>query len=102
MNAVKDLLKTGKATIGTTGSLDSPVGFLADSGFDFILYDTQHSPVSIKELQNQVKAMSGKKAIPVIRVGENDQALICYALDIGAKGIIVPMVDRKEEAAKMV
>ncbi len=102
MNAVKDILKAGKAAIGTTGTLDSPVGFLADSGFDFILYDTQHSPVSIKDLQNQVKAMSGKKAIPVIRVGENDQALICYALDIGAKGIIVPMVDRKEDAAKMV
>lgn len=102
MNVVKDMLKAGKTAIGTTASVKSPVDFLADSGFDFILFDTQHSPVEIKELQYQLQAMKGKKAIPIIRVGANDQAQICYALDIGAKGIIVPMVNTKEEAVNMV
>jgi 2-keto-3-deoxy-L-rhamnonate aldolase RhmA len=102
MNSVKDMLKAGKTAIGTTASLSSPVDFLADSGFDFILFDTQHDAVSIKELKYQVQAMRGKKAIPIIRVGSNDQALVCYALDIGAKGIIVPMVNTKEEAVNMV
>ena len=102
MNSVKDMLKVGKTAIGTTASLTSPVDFLADAGFDFILFDTQHDSVSIKELKHQVQAMRGKKAIPIIRVGENDQALICYALDIGAKGIVVPMVNTREEAIKMV
>jgi 2-keto-3-deoxy-L-rhamnonate aldolase RhmA len=102
MNNVKNILKTGKTAIGTTGSLSTPVDFLADSGFDFILFDTQHDAVDIKELKNQVQAMKGKKAIPIIRVGSNDQAQICYALDIGAKGIVVPMVNTREEAAKVV
>lgn len=102
MNTVKDMLKVGKTAIGTTASLSSPVDFLADSGFDFILFDTQHDAVDIKELKNQVQAMRGKKAIPIIRVGANDQALVCYALDIGAKGIIVPMVNTKQEAISMV
>jgi len=102
MNNVKDMLKAGKTAIGTTGSLSSPVDFLADSGFDFILFDTQHDAVDIKELKNQLQAMRGKKAIPIIRVGANDQALVCYALDIGAKGIIVPMVNTKQEAIDMV
>jgi len=102
MNPVKDMLKAGKTAVGTTGELTSPVGWLAESGFDFILFDTQHSPVEIKQLFSQVQAMRGKKAIPVIRVGENDQALICYALDIGAKGIIVPMVDTKRMTEDMV
>lgn len=102
MNVVKDMLKAGKTAIGTTASVKSPVDYLADSGFDFILFDTQHSPVEIKELQYQLQAMKGKKAIPIIRVGVNDQAQICYALDIGAKGIIVPMVNTKEEAVNMV
>ncbi len=102
MNVVKDMLKAGKTAIGTTASVKSPVDFLVDSGFDFILFDTQHSPVEIKELQYQLQAMKGKKAIPIIRVGANDQAQICYALDIGAKGIIVPMVNTKEEAVNMV
>ena len=50
MSIVKDILKAGKTVIGTTASVGSPVKFLADAGFDFILYDTQHSPVEIKEL----------------------------------------------------
>ena len=102
MNTVKDMLTAGKTAIGTTASVKSPVDFLADSGFDFILFDTQHSAVEIKELQYQLQAMKSKKAIPIIRVGANDQALVCYALDIGAKGIIVPMVNTKEEAINMV
>ncbi|MCW4050113.1 MAG: aldolase/citrate lyase family protein [Candidatus Bathyarchaeota archaeon] len=102
MNSVKDMLKAGKAAIGTTASVSSPVEFLADAGFDFILFDTQHSPVEIKELQHQLKAMRGKKASPIIRVGANEQDQICYALDIGARGIIVPMVNTKQETIDMV
>ena len=102
MNSVKGMLKAGKTAIGTTASINSPVGFLADTGFDFILFDTQHSPVEIKELQHQVRVMKGKNAIPIVRVGANEQDQICYALDIGAKGIIVPMVNTKEEAINVV
>jgi len=102
VNIVKDMLKTGKAAIGTTARPTSPVDFLADSGFDFILFDTQHSAVEIKELQGPLQAMRGRKAAPVVRVGQNMQDQICYALDIGAKGIIVPMVNTKQETVAMV
>jgi 2-keto-3-deoxy-L-rhamnonate aldolase RhmA len=102
MNVVKDMLKAGKTAVGTSASLGSPVEFLADAGFDFLLFDTQHSPVGIKELRHQIRAMKGKRASPIVRVGANDQDQICYALDIGARGIIVPMVNSKEEAAHMV
>ena len=102
MNVVKDMLKAGKTAVGATASLASPVELLADAGFDFLLFDTQHSTMGIKELQHQLRAMKGKKAIPIVRVGDNYQDQICYALDIGAKGIIVPMVNSKEEAAHMI
>jgi 4-hydroxy-2-oxoheptanedioate aldolase len=102
VNSVKDILKAGMTAIGTTASVGSPVAFLADAGFDFILYDTQHTPVEIKELQHQLRTMKGRRAIPIIRVGANVQDQICYALDIGAKGIIVPMVNTKEETVNMV
>jgi len=97
MSTVKDMLKAGKTAIGTSASLSSPVALLADAGFDFLFFDTQHSPVNIKELLPQIQAMRGRKAIPIIRVGRNDTALICYALDVGARGIIIPMVNTKEE-----
>lgn len=102
MNHVKDMLKAGATAIGTTAGLTSEVGFLADSGFDFLLFDTQHSPVEIKDLQDQLRAMRRKQAIPIVRVGDNRPDQICYALDIGAKGLIVPMVNTPQEATDMV
>jgi 2-keto-3-deoxy-L-rhamnonate aldolase RhmA len=102
MNIVKDILKAGKTAIGTSASVGSPVEFLADAGYDFLLFDTQHSPVEIKELRSQIQAMKGKRASPIVRVGENRQDQICYALDIGARGIIVPMVNTKKETEDMV
>jgi 4-hydroxy-2-oxoheptanedioate aldolase len=102
LNTVKEVLKAGKAAIGASASVGSPVEFLADAGYDFLLFDTQHSAVEIKELRPLLQAMKGKRASPIIRVGENRQDQICYALDIGARGIIVPMVNTKKEAEDMV
>ncbi len=102
MNIVKDKLKAGETAIGTTTSVDSEVRFLADSGFDFLLFDTQHAPVEIKALGPALAAMRRRNAIPIIRVGENRQDQICYALDLGAKGIIAPMINTKQEMLEMV
>ncbi|MBM3139858.1 MAG: hypothetical protein FJZ92_06490 [Chloroflexi bacterium] len=102
MNAVKDLLKSGGTAIGASAGLATDVAFLADSGLDFLLFDTQHSPVEIKQLAPQLQAMRGRPAVPIVRVGENRADQICYALDLGAKGIIVPMVNTKAEATDVV
>jgi 4-hydroxy-2-oxoheptanedioate aldolase len=102
MNAVKDLLKSGKTVIGTVGSPTGDTAMLADTGFDFLLFDTQHAPVEIKELNPAVQAMRGKKAAPIIRVSSNRADLICFALDAGARGIIVPFINTREEATAMV
>ena len=43
MNTVKDLIKSGKTVVGTGGSVvEADIAMLADSGLDFILFDTQH------------------------------------------------------------
>ncbi len=102
MNQVKQVLKSGKTAIGTTASSNSETRFLAGAGFDFLLFDTQHSPVEIKTLTAAVGAMRGRTASPIVRVGENQADQICYALDIGARGIVVPMVNSADEAARMV
>ena len=102
MNRVKDMLKAGETAIGTDGRPQADVRFLADSGFDFLLFDTQHSPVQLKELMQPIGAMRGRNAIPIVRVGENYADQICYALDAGAKGIISPMINTQQEAADMV
>ncbi len=102
MNAVKDLLRAGKTVIGTGGSPLVDAALLAESGYDFLLFDTQHSPWEIKQLLPSIQAMRGKKAAPMVRVSDNRVDQICFALDIGARGIVVPMVNTREEAAAMV
>ena len=103
MNAVKDLIKSGKTVVGTAGSTNvDAVAVLADAGFDFLLFDTQHSAVETKQYQPAIAAMRGKKAAPFVRVSDNRPDLICFALDAGARGVIVPMVNTREEAAAMV
>jgi 2-keto-3-deoxy-L-rhamnonate aldolase RhmA len=103
MNHIRDLLKSGKTVIGTVGSVfEDNMAMLADSGLDFILFDTQHASVEIKQYNGAIQAMRGKKAAPIVRVSANRPDVICFALDMGARGIIVPMVNTKEEATAMV
>ncbi len=102
MGTIKDSLKAGRTVVGTVGSIGSDAAVLADSGFDFVLFDTQHTPVEIKQLKPALDAVAGKKAAPIVRVSDNRPDQICFALDLGARGIIVPMVNTKDEATAMV
>ena len=85
MNAIKQTIKSGKTAIGTTAGPNIDVSVLADAGFDFILFDTQHSPWEIKQMAPSIQAMRGKKAAPLVRVAATQADLICFALDAGAR-----------------
>jgi 4-hydroxy-2-oxoheptanedioate aldolase len=98
MNAIKDSIKSGRTVVGTAGAPNVDVSILADAGYDFLLFDTQHSPWEIKELQPSIQAMRGKQAAPLVRVAGNHADQICFALDAGARGIVVPMVNTRAEA----
>src|ERR1700745_2757915 len=98
MNAIKDAIKSGRTVVGTTGAPNVDVSILADAGYDFVLFDTQHSPWEIKQLQPSIQAMRGKQAAPLVRVAANQAYQICFALDAGARGIVVPMVNTGAEA----
>lgn len=103
MNTVKDNLKAGKAVVGTGAGPDvNTAAFLGDTGFDFLLFDTQHSVAQPKELGPAVAALKGKKASPIIRVADNRPDLILHAMDAGARGVIVPMINTAEEARRVV
>jgi 4-hydroxy-2-oxoheptanedioate aldolase len=102
MNAIKDSIKAGKTVVGTAGAPNIDAALLADAGFDFLLFDTQHSPWEIKQMGPSIQAMRGKKAAPLVRVAANQADQICFALDAGARGIVVPMVNTRAEAEAVV
>ena len=61
MNAIKDSIKSGRTVVGTTAGPNVDVSILADAGYDFLLFDTQHSAWEIKQLQPSIQTMRGKQ-----------------------------------------
>jgi len=71
---------------------------MAHAGFDFLWIEMQHSPLTYSEVARMIWACKDAPAIPVIRVPDATEGDIQKATDIGALGIIVPMVATVEEA----
>jgi len=103
-NRLKEILGRGEVALGITVSIGHPdiTDILGKIGFDYINFDTQHTPLSIETVQSMMQAMSYSQSTPIVRVQWNDFAMINRALDIGAHGIIVPFVNTKEDAIKAV
>jgi len=103
-NSTLALLRAGKGAAGTWLTLASPIAaeLLAHAGFDFIVVDTEHSPTDTETVVHMLQAMNGCPVSPIVRVVTNDVGLIKRALDGGAHGVIVPMVNSTEEARSVV
>src|SRR3954465_12254501 len=103
-NSFKRALKAGKSQIGLWSTLSSnySVEVIAGAGFDWILLDTEHSPVDVENLLGQLQAAAPYATHPVVRVPWNDMVTIKRVLDIGAQSLLVPYVSTPEEAAAAV
>lgn len=71
---------------------------IAYSGYDFLIFDTEHSPGSLTTLHNQLLAISATDTVAVVRVGGLDAGQIKQCLDLGAHAIMVPNVDTAAQA----
>ena len=98
-NTVKQKLAEGEQVVGATVATADPDIYcaVANSGFDFIWIEMQHSPLTFTDAARMIWACRGAPAIPFIRVPTATEGDIQKATDIGALGIIVPMVDNMEE-----
>ncbi|MDP6043113.1 MAG: aldolase/citrate lyase family protein [Dehalococcoidales bacterium] len=103
-NLLKEKVKKGEITIGTIVSLGHPdvTEWLSQVGYDWLFLDAEHGAMGLETLQQMMQSMKGANCTPVVRPQWNDHALIKRILDIGAHGIIVPMVSSKEEAKNAV
>jgi 4-hydroxy-2-oxoheptanedioate aldolase len=104
-NAFKHALAAGKLQIGLWSSLCSNIvaDILADSGFDWILLDSEHSPNEIPDLLSQLQSIGrGGGTTPIVRPAWNDMVLAKRCLDIGAQTLLFPYVQDAEEARRAV
>lgn len=103
-NKIKEMWRAGKsATLGWLSFGDSFVAeVMARQGFDSLCVDLQHGLTEMSGVASMLQAISQTETVPFVRVAWNDPAAIMKALDLGAMGVIVPLVNNAEEAARAV
>lgn len=103
-NAFKAALRAKQVQIGLWCSLCSNIGaeILADSGFDWILIDTEHAPNELPSVLSQLQAFARGTATPIVRPAWNDSVLVKRLLDIGAQTLLIPFVEDAAEAERAV
>ncbi len=99
-NQTKRLLQAGKSALGTFCLGGSPLlaEVLGYAGFEFVIIDLQHGENNVGNLVGMLHAVSSTPATPLVRVATNQPADIQRALDMGAYGLVVPMVNTRAQA----
>jgi len=100
INTAKRKMLQGEPAVGVSCGMGSPLiaEMLSHAGFDFVLVDLQHGAWTDETVAHAFRAIDLGSAIPMARVAANDYGAIGRLLDRGALGIIVPMVNSREEA----
>lgn len=104
LNPFKAALAARKKQVGFWLSMADP--YLAEvsatAGFDWLLIDSEHAPNELRTILAQLQAVAPYPGEPVVRPVNGDPALLKRLLDIGARNLLVPMVDTADEARALV
>ncbi|APE43502.1 4-hydroxy-2-oxo-heptane-1,7-dioate aldolase [Sulfitobacter alexandrii] len=103
-NLFTHALVAGQSQLGLWITLSSPFAaeVTAPSGFDWVLIDMEHSPNDYFSVLGQLQAYAPTRTTPIVRVEWNDPVAVKRLLDLGASGLLFPMIQNVEEAEKAV
>jgi 2-keto-3-deoxy-L-rhamnonate aldolase RhmA len=99
-NRLKRDLAAGRVCLGATLTMNSLVvaEIMSHIGLDWLWFETEHSSLDDDIVLGMLQAANGADVSTVIRVPWNDKTMIKRALDLGPDGIILPLVNTREEA----
>ena len=100
LDPIRAAVAAGKPTFGTWLSLADPVSaeLIGKAGFDWVIADTQHGGITFDKLLTVLQALDVGGTPALVRVGWIDPMQIMRVLDLGALGVVVPMVSTPEQA----
>ncbi len=104
MTSFKEKLARGKPLLGLWQALANgyTTEICAHAGYDWLLFDGEHSPNSAQTLLAQLQAVSAFPVEAIARVPSGNPVSLKQYLDLGFKTVLVPMVDTAEQAAAVV
>lgn len=99
-NAFKQALKNGQIQRGIWCTLSDSIAaeMLAGCGFDWLMFDTEHSPLDPASVLPLLQASAPYPVSPIVRPGSLNAPEIKKLLDLGAQTILVPMIHTAEQA----
>jgi 4-hydroxy-2-oxoheptanedioate aldolase len=100
-NRLKETLMAGKPAIGTFLNVPSPniVEMIGYAGLDFVIIDFEHGRPDQSTIENMVRACEVSGLTSIVRIPNGtDRSHYIHALDSGAMGVQVPMIDTGEQA----
>ena len=99
----RDKLCRGQVCLGTCITFNDPTvtEALCDL-LDFVWIDTEHNALTLEAVQAHVMATNGSATTPLVRVPWNDPVQIKPVLDVGAAGVIVPLIRSAEDVRRAV
>lgn len=102
MHQFRQRLLAGERLVGPMVTLGAPevAEILAKVGFDWLFLDAEHAPFDALSLQRMMQAAGNTPCL--VRLEASQEVPIKKALDVGAAGIIAPMVNTAEQAAQIV
>jgi len=71
---------------------------MASAGFDWLAVDLEHSTITLREAEDLIRVIDLKGVVPLVRLASNNAEQIKRIMDAGAHGVIVPMVNSRDEA----
>ena len=104
MSGLRERWKAGEPTLGAWCTIPSSwtAEVAARSGHDWVCIDTQHGLIGYDVMLPMLQAISAGGVPSLVRVPWNEPGTIMKALDAGARGVIVPMVNSVDEARAVV
>jgi 2-dehydro-3-deoxyglucarate aldolase/4-hydroxy-2-oxoheptanedioate aldolase len=104
-NPVKRRLAEGGVSIGTFVFEFSTTGIgriVAETGAEFVIFDMEHTGWSLETIKMLIASSRSTDLVPMVRVPATEYHFIARVLDVGAMGIMVPMVETEEQARRIV
>ena len=99
INAIREKLNAGGHSIGSWMQIPHPsvAEIMGAAGYDWVAVDMEHGSISVHQLPDLFRALELGNTLPLVRLAQGHSKDCKQALDAGAAGVIVPMVESADQ-----
>ena len=99
--SLKKKLINNEVTIGSWVMIGDSISaeIMALAGFEWLVIDIEHTSIDLQTTENLIRTIQAQDIKALVRVSKNEEVVIKRVLDMGADGLVIPMVCTREDAA---